>query len=104
MELAGTPVGVTTVCPGVIDTPMVLDRRNVATSVSDEQVDRLQAYYKAQGCSPDVVAEDMVRAVRDGRDLLLTGPYAKLIYHTRRLSLSLVRRLMTQSARKVGYL
>ena len=77
MELAGTPVGVTTVCPGVIDTPMVLDRRNMAASVSADQVDRLQAYYKAQGCSPSVVAEDMVRAVRDGRDLLLTGPYAK---------------------------
>ena len=104
MELAGTPVGITTVCPGVINTPMVLDRRNIAGSVSDEQVDRLQAHYKAQGCSPDVVAEDMVRAVREGRDLLLTGPYAKAIYHARRVSLKLVRRLMTDSARKVGYL
>ena len=77
MELAGTQVGVTTVCPGVIDTPMVSDRRNVAPTVSADQIERLQAYYKAQGCSPNVVAEDMVRAVRDGRDLLLTGPYAK---------------------------
>ena len=104
MELAGTQVGVTTVCPGVIDTPIVSDRRNVAPTVSADQIERLQAYYKAQGCSPNVVAEDMVRAVLDGRDLLLTGPYAKTVYHAKRLSLSLVRRLMTNSARKVGYL
>jgi NAD(P)-dependent dehydrogenase (short-subunit alcohol dehydrogenase family) len=104
MELADTAVGVTTVCPGVIDTPIVQARRNMATSVTEEQIRRLQAYYSDKGCSPDVVAEDMVRAVQKGSDLLLTGPYARTVYHARRLSLSLVRRLMTKSAREVGYL
>ena len=104
MELSGTAVGVTTVCPGVIHTPIVSDRRNMAASVSHDQVRRLQDYYRAHGCSPDLVANDMVRAVRDGQDLLLTGPYARVVYHARRLSLRLMRRLMTDSARKVGYL
>jgi NAD(P)-dependent dehydrogenase (short-subunit alcohol dehydrogenase family) len=104
MELANTEVGITTVCPGVIDTPIVQARRNMASSVTENQVRQLQAYYSREGCSPDVVAEDMVRAVHKGIDLLLSGPFAKTVHHARRLSLSLVRRLMTSSARKVGYL
>jgi hypothetical protein len=46
----------------------------------------------------------MVRAARRGDDIVLVGPYAQLIYHARRVSLRLVRRLMLDGARKSGYL
>lgn len=104
MELADTRIGVTTVCPGVINTPIVRARSNISSSVTDAQLAKLQAYYQEEGCSPVVVAEDIVRAVQRGQDMLLSGPYARLIYHVRRISLRLVRTLMTASARKVGYL
>lgn len=104
MELADTPIRFTTVCPGVIDTPIVTVRSNVAPSVPEEQIARLQAYYVRNGCSPDVVAAAMVRAVHRDVDLVLTGPAARLVYHLRRISLRLVRRLTLRFARESGYL
>ena len=104
MELAATSVGVTTVCPGIINTPITRTPGAVASSVSEEQVSRLRAYYDAKGCTPDVVADGMVRAVLKGEDLLLVGPYAKLISFMRRLSIGWLRSLVLKDARKIGYL
>ncbi|MGH6624039.1 MAG: SDR family NAD(P)-dependent oxidoreductase, partial [Burkholderiaceae bacterium] len=60
MELDGTNVGVTTVCPGIINTAITSHRGNIAASITDAQLAQLQAYYKANGVSPDVVAEAIV--------------------------------------------
>ena len=104
MELSDTEVQVTTVCPGVINTPIVANRRNMAASVGVEQISRLQQYYQSKGCDPELVAESMVQAVQQGRDLVLVGPFAKLIFQLRRLSVGLLRRIVLKDARKIGYL
>lgn len=104
MELSDTQVGVTTVCPGVINTPIVANRKNIAASVGPEQIERLQDYYRRKGCSPERVAEGMVQAVLKGNDLLLVGPFAQLIFQLRRLSVGLLRRIVLNDARKIGYL
>jgi NAD(P)-dependent dehydrogenase (short-subunit alcohol dehydrogenase family) len=103
MELTSSRVGVTTVCPGIINTPIVHDRSSVSPSVSQEQIERLQAYYAKKGVGPEVVAEDMVRAVERETDVLLTGPSAKTVFWLRRISLGLVRKLGYYSAREIGY-
>jgi short-subunit dehydrogenase len=104
MELAGSNVSVTTVCPGIINTAITQARSNISASVGQEQLERLQAYYHAKGCEPERVAEAMVRAVRKGQDLVLVGPFAKLIFHIKRISLGLIRRVILNDARKIGYL
>jgi len=104
MELSGTSVVVTTVCPGVINTAIVKSAGNVAPSITQDQLSKLQAYYAAKGARPDVVAEDMVRAVQSGQDLLLTGPYAKTVHHMKRVSVGAVRKLTIDNARKIGFL
>jgi len=104
MELADTQVGLTTVCPGVINTAIVTTGAGLSPSVPASQIAKLQAYYRAKGCRPEVVAEDMVRAVQKGQDICLTGPAAALVYHVKRLSLRLVRRVMIDNAKKIGYL
>ena len=103
MELADSTVGVTTVCPGVINTA-IISGSGVSPSVPVAQIQKLEAYYRTNGCAPEAVAEDMVRAAQKGTDICLTGPSAKLIYHTKRVSQKLMRRLMTSSAKKVGFL
>lgn len=102
MELDGSDVRFSAVCPGIINTEITGGPR--APTISDAQIAKLQAYYRVHGCVPEVVAEAMVEAVRHGRELVLTGPYAKLMYHLKRVSRRLVRQLTLADARKIGFL
>jgi len=105
MELTGTNVGVTTVCPGVINTAIVHPSPiNVSPAVGQEQIDTLADYYTKSGASPDVVGKAMVRAAERGTDMLLTGPSARIFFHLRRISLRAARKLTFFMAPKVGYL
>ena len=89
-------------CPGIINTSITQGRGNISPSISDKQLERLQAYYQAKGCRLERVAEGMVRAVQQGQDLLLAGPFAKLIFHLKRLPVGLMRRIRLNDARKIG--
>lgn len=102
IELAGSPVQVSVVCPGVIDTPIT--GAPVAPSFGRERAERLGDYYRRHGAPPSVVAEDIVAAVRSGRELVLSGPKAKLVYHTKRLSRALLRMASMRDFRTIGYL
>lgn len=104
LELADTEVGVTAVCPGIINTPITDSPAAISPSVPAEQLARLRAYYKASGASPDLVAEAIVDAVVRGKSLVLVGPMAQPAYHMKRVSRSLLRRLSLADSRKAGYL
>jgi len=104
MELTDTEVGVTAICPGIINTPITNAKGAVSEAITDEQIDRLRAYYKANGVSPDAVAAAIVDAARSGRPLVLVGPYARPMYHLKRISRKLVRSMTISDARKNGYL
>lgn len=103
LRLKDCMVGVTTVFPGIINTDITKARHNVASAISDAQLARLCAYYEAQGVEPEVVGDAIVRAVLDGKDLVLVGPFAKPIYHLRRISRRVAQWLMLADARKAGY-
>ena len=103
MELRHTGVGVTVVCPGIIDTPIVRDRRAVAPAVPKSALDTLDRQYRAKGAHPSVVGARIVRAVRRGEDIVLVGPTAAAVFHGRRLSRRLMRKLGVSGARQLGY-
>ena len=103
MELNGTEVSVLVVCPGIINTAIV-HVSPTSTSIGPAQKQRLQKYYATDGCTPDVVAEDIVRSVEQDDAFLLTGPLAKLGYAGMRISRRLARRLAITTAKKSGYL
>jgi NAD(P)-dependent dehydrogenase (short-subunit alcohol dehydrogenase family) len=104
LALAGAAIGVTTVCPGIVNTAITRPNGgNVSPVITAAQTERLQAYYAANGVEPEVVADAIVSAVRRGRDLVLVGKFARPLYHLRRLSRNLARRLLLRDARKVGY-
>ncbi len=103
MELHDTAVGVTTVCPGVIDTPITAVPNNVSPAVSSAQIDRLRGHYRTIGIPPKAVADAIVDGVIAGKGLVLVGPYARPMYHLKRISRSFVRRLTLADARKNGY-
>jgi len=103
LRLCESQVGMTVVCPGIINTAITRDTRNVAPAISAQQLARLQAYYAAKGAGAEVVAEAIVNAVKSGRELVLVGPFAKPLYHLRRLSRALLQKVVLVDARKMGY-
>lgn len=104
MELAGTQVRAITVCPGVVNTPIVSVRNNVKSAMPADQLASLSRYYQRHGCKPEVVAQALLHAAEHNRDLVLVGPGAALVYWLRKLSLRLVRWVTLLYARKIGYL
>ena len=103
LELHGSNVGVTAVCPGIINTPITGSRANIALSISDERIAKLQKYYQTSGAHPKVVADGIVDAVIKGRSLLPVGPYGFML-HVKRISRRLVHHLTLMGARQSGYL
>ncbi len=104
MELRHTGVGVTVVCPGVINTPIVRNRAAVAPSVPASALDQVDRHYRAKGAHPSVVGERIVRAAMRGEDIVLAGPGSAAVFHGRRLSRSLLSKLSISGARQIGYL
>jgi len=102
-ELDGTDISVLVVCPGIVNTAIV-HVSPTASSLTAEQMSRLQQYYADEGCEPSVVAEDVVRSVQRGDAFLFTGPGARAGYLATRLSRRLARRFTLDVARKSGYL
>lgn len=104
MELAGTSITVTTICPGIINTPIVRNQRAVAASVPAAALDKLDQQYQSRGIHPSVVGERIVRAAKHGEDIVLVGPTAAAVFHARRLSRRLLRKASIAGARRLGYL
>ncbi|RZL89661.1 MAG: SDR family NAD(P)-dependent oxidoreductase [Variovorax sp.] len=86
LRLRNSRVGMTVVCPGIINTAITHNANNVSPAIDAAQLAKLQAFYEAKGVNADVVADAIVDAVRSGRELVLVGPFAKPLYHLRRLS------------------
>jgi short-subunit dehydrogenase len=103
MELEGTGVGVTVVCPGIINTPIVRNRQAVSPVVSSAQLDKLERHYRLRGAHPSLVGLRIVEAVQDGEDLVLAGPTAHIMFMLKRLSRRLMRRLTLVGSRHHGF-
>ena len=104
MELNDTNVSVTVVCPGIINTPIVRNHLAVAPGVPASTLDKLDKQYATRGIHPSVVGNRIVRAVQRGEDIVLVGPSAASVFHTRRLSRGLLRNASLSGARAIGYL
>jgi NAD(P)-dependent dehydrogenase (short-subunit alcohol dehydrogenase family) len=104
MELIKTNITVTVVCPGIINTPIVRNRRALAPSVPASALERLDKQYQAKGAHPSLVGSRIVRAVKRGEDLVLVGPSAATVYHLRRLAPRFLHKAGVSGARSLGYL
>src|SRR5206468_1329475 len=79
VELAGTSVGVTVVCPGIINTAIGrMGPANTTPDVTQEQVDHIGRHYKEHGCHPKLVADQILDAVQTGKGLVTPGPTAAM--------------------------
>jgi len=101
IELDGTPVDVSCIHPGIINTPIA---RGDTYNKDDDpsKIGQVAEYYRQHGSSPRVVADGIVRAVRNGKAHLYVGAQAPATAFLKRLSPALTRKLAKQMARKIG--
>jgi 2-hydroxycyclohexanecarboxyl-CoA dehydrogenase len=85
-DWAGSGVGVTVVCPGVINTPILESTRFVSVDAeeAEDAADRTAKLF-ARGHSPELVARDVVMAIRVDKAVVLSGFEAKLGWFAHRM-------------------
>jgi NAD(P)-dependent dehydrogenase (short-subunit alcohol dehydrogenase family) len=85
-ELARHRIGVTCICPGIIDTPITRAAKLVGPAASDAARQRMIDAYQRRGYGPERVAEGVLRAVQRNRAVAPVAPEAWLMYYAKRLA------------------
>ena len=92
-ELHPHSIGVTAVCPGLIDTPITRNSRLVGEMDKPERREDMVEGYKRRGYKPDRVARNILKAVEKNRLVAPISPEAWALYYVKRYAPWLLRRL-----------
>jgi NAD(P)-dependent dehydrogenase (short-subunit alcohol dehydrogenase family) len=105
-ELARHSIGVTAICPGLIDTPITRSARLRGPWDRPEVRERMVEAYRRRGYGPERVARAMLRAVERGRVVAPVAPEAWALYYAKRFAPGLLRRVAAafgaRSRRELG--
>lgn len=91
-ELAPHHIGVTAVCPGIIDTAITSTSPMRGPADTPEQRQRVVDAYRRRNYPPERVARNILRAVRRNRAVAPISPEAWVLYYLKRLSPPLLAR------------
>ncbi len=92
-ELAPLGVGVSVVCPGFINTPIVANMRVRGAEPERERAD-LRRFFEKRNCPPERVASAVLQAVADNPAVLPVTPEAWALYTMKRIFPALGPRLL----------
>jgi NAD(P)-dependent dehydrogenase (short-subunit alcohol dehydrogenase family) len=92
-ELHPHGIGVTAVCPGLIDTPITRNTRLVGEMDKPEKREDMVQSYQKRGYLPDRVARNILKAVEKNRLIAPISPEAWGLYYLKRYAPWLLRRL-----------
>lgn len=93
-ELAPLGVGVSVVCPGFINTPIVANMRMRGAAYPESERANVRRLYEKRNYSPERVADAVLRAVRGNPALLPVTPEAWALYAMKRIAPDLGRRVL----------
>lgn len=99
-ELAVHGIGVTTICPGVIDTPIVGAARRRGKMVAPELQARVAELYKKRGYGPERVAAVILDAVARKRAVVPVTAEAWFLYAAKRIAPGLSARVFSLISEK----
>jgi short-subunit dehydrogenase len=85
-ELRPHGIGVTAVCPGLIDTPITRSARLVGEMDRPEAREEMVRVYRRRGYTPERVAENVLRAVQRNRLVAPISPEAWALYYLKRFA------------------
>jgi len=99
-ELAPHGIGVTAVCPGIINTPIVRTSRWRGGAAREEVRELAARAFARRNYPPERVAENVLAAVQRNRAVAPISPEAWTFYYLKRLAPGLVRWISAQVARR----
>ena len=92
-DMAGHGIGVTAVCPGIINTPIVANSI-MEGQMGDEGVkDKVVRFYQKRNYTAERVADKILSAVRRNRAVQPVSPEAWFMYYAKRFTPRLIARL-----------
>jgi len=93
-EMKAHNIGVTTICPGLIDTAIVTNTRRTGNLANDTTFnERAAKLYRRRNYGPDRVAKAILNAVRNNKSVVPVSPEAWAMYLGKRFTPGLVERL-----------
>lgn len=87
-ELDSADIGVSTICPGIVHTNIVATTKFSGVSAEDEarKQQRFDRLYERRGYGPEKVAAQIVKAVKDNKQIVPVTPEAQLQYRFNRIA------------------
>jgi NAD(P)-dependent dehydrogenase (short-subunit alcohol dehydrogenase family) len=104
-ELERHRIGVTAVCPGLINTAITQSSRLRGPNMTEEARQEMVALYQRRNYTPERVAENILKAIQRNRAVAPVSPEAWALYILKRLSPSLMAwivRSFGEQARRRG--
>ena len=101
-ELRPHSIGVTAVCPGLIDTPITRNARLVGRMDRPGRRDEMIRGYQRRGYPPSRVARNILKAIEKDRLIAPISIEAWMLYYAKRFAPWLLRRLMLTTTKKTG--
>lgn len=101
-ELRPARIGVTAVCPGIIDTSIISSARMRGVPDVDAARSKIDGFYRKRAYGPDRVAQNILKSVGRGRTIAPVSPEAWLGYGLKRVSPWVTARAVTRSSRTIA--
>ncbi len=101
-ELHPHSIGVTAICPGLIDTPITRNSRLVGEMDNPEKREQVIRGYQRRGYTPERVARNILKAVEKDRVVAPISVEAWMLYYMKRFAPWLLRRVGLMMARRVA--
>lgn len=90
-DLRGTPIGVSTICPGIIKTNITLSTRYRGVDDVDAVKKQIDAAYVKRNFGPERVAAAIVKGIQKNRKIIPVSPEAWFLYYINRFNVPLSR-------------
>jgi NAD(P)-dependent dehydrogenase (short-subunit alcohol dehydrogenase family) len=97
-ELAAAGIGVTAVCPGFINTPIVQSSRLHGVAADPKNQQRAATFYQRRNYGPERVAKNILKAVQRNRAVAPISAEAWLMHYAMRFVPGLLRSVNRQIA------
>lgn len=99
-ELRRHGIGVTAICPGIVDTAITRSSPLRGRYAAEGQREEMLEAYRRRGYGPERVAQKVLAAIRRNRGIAPVTPEAWIAWYAKRLSPALVSRLMEWAERR----